>query len=91
MISFIKMGIYTVMRKKDSDRIEEFCRAEKKYPRILVNHYPVIEEQPLLRMRHRLYRQKNIEKLLKDKVIDLSICGVCGCERSSIKSADIEA
>lgn len=63
------------VRKKDSERIEEICSAEKKYPRILVNHYPVIEEQPFLRMRHRLYGQKNIEKLLKEKSIDLSICG----------------
>ena len=63
------------VRKKDSQWIENFCRQEKKYPRVLVNHYPIIEEQPLWRMRHRLYFQKNIEELIRNKSIDLSICG----------------
>lgn len=64
-----------VMRRKDSEWIENFCKQEKKYPRILVNHYPIIEEHPVLRARHRLFGQKKIAELLKSGVIDLSICG----------------
>ena len=64
-----------VVRKKDSEKIEEICKAEKKFPRVLINHYPIIEKHPLLRFRHRLYCQGKIAELLKKGVIDLSICG----------------
>ena len=63
------------MRRKDSEWIENFCSQEKKYPRVLVNHYPIIEEHPILRARHRLFGQKKIAELLRKGVIDLSICG----------------
>ena len=61
--------------RRDSEWIEDFCKQEKKYPRVLVNHYPIIEKHPLLRFRHRLYCQGTIERLLKNGSIDLSICG----------------
>lgn len=61
--------------KKDSDWIKNFCSQEKKYPRVLVNHYPIIEKHTLLRMRHCLYGQSEILKLLESGSIDLSICG----------------
>lgn len=64
-----------VVRKKDSEKIEEICKAEKKFPRVLINHYPIIEKHSLLRFRHRLYCQGKIAELLKKGVIDLSICG----------------
>lgn len=64
-----------VVRRADSDRIVEICGNEKKYPRILVNHYPIIEDHPVLRFRHRLYGQKKIEELLRNGSIDLSVCG----------------
>ena len=44
-------------------------------PRILVSHYPMIEEHPLLRTRHRLFGQKKILELMKSREIDLSLCG----------------
>lgn len=66
---------WAFVRKKDADRIENFCSQEKKYPRILINHYPIIEEHPFLRFRHSLFGQKKILELLKNKSIDLSICG----------------
>ena len=63
------------VKKRDSEWIENFCSQEKKCPRIIVNHYPLIEDHPFLRMRHRLFCQKKIVDLLKNKSIDLSICG----------------
>ncbi|MBR7107664.1 MAG: metallophosphoesterase [Lentisphaeria bacterium] len=44
-------------------------------PRILVTHYPMIEEHPVLRVRHRLFGQKEVLKLMKNKQLDLVLCG----------------
>ena len=53
----------------------EHCAKEKTKPRILISHYPVIEDKPILRVRHRLFGQKDIVKMLADGRIDLSLCG----------------
>jgi 3',5'-cyclic AMP phosphodiesterase CpdA len=53
----------------------EHCTQEKKKPRILISHYPNIEDYPILRVRHRLFGQKDIVKMLADGRIDLSLCG----------------
>lgn len=63
------------LKKKDSRIIEEICSGEKQVPRILVNHYPIIEDHPILRLRHSLLGQKKVKELLLNGAIDLSLCG----------------
>ena len=65
--------------KEDSAKIAEWCQEEKKLPRLLLSHYPMTEEHPILRMRHRLFGQKEVLQLLNDKKIDLSLCGHVHC------------
>ena len=61
--------------KEDDWWIEKVCKAEKVRPRLLVTHYPMFEDHPILRMRHRLFGQKNILKFMQENKIDLSLCG----------------
>lgn len=61
--------------KEDDSWIADVCSAEKKRPRVLVTHYPMFEDHPILRMRHRLFGQRNILELMKNKTLDLSLCG----------------
>jgi len=53
----------------------EHCSKEKSKPRILISHYPIIEDHPVLRTRHRLFGQKEIVEMIADGRIDLSLCG----------------
>ena len=62
--------------KNDSKQfIIEQCRESKNCPRVIIGHYPLIDEHPISRLRHRLFGQKEILQLLEKKVIDLSLCG----------------
>ena len=61
--------------RNDSKWIESVCEEPKRMPRILLSHYPMIEEHPFLRMRHRLFGQKRILELMREHEIDLSLCG----------------
>ena len=61
--------------RKDSRKVCEFCEAPKKLPRILVTHYPLIEDNKWLRIRHALFGQGKLVKLVKEKKIDLVLCG----------------
>ncbi|MCP3968025.1 MAG: metallophosphoesterase [Lentisphaerae bacterium] len=62
--------------KPDSVKfLQENCPAEKKRPRILVNHYPIIEDHPITRMRHRLFGQGEVVKMLEDGRLDISLVG----------------
>ena len=61
--------------RSDDQWIQNVCNGEKKRPRILVTHYPMYEDHPILRVRHRLFGQKNILKLMQDGAIDLALCG----------------
>lgn len=62
--------------KKDSqDFIVSECDRPKERPRILVGHYPLIEDHPWLRIRHRLWGQGRILPLLRTGRLDLSLCG----------------
>ena len=62
--------------KKESDKfLCSECARQKTEARLMISHYPLLEDHPLLRIRHRLFGGKNITKLLKDRVIDLSLCG----------------
>ncbi len=64
------------LRQKTSDFICEMTahNAEKKF-RVLIGHYPIIEKQPILRIRHRLFGQKHVIPLLYSGAIDLSLNG----------------
>ena len=61
--------------REDSSFIEQICSKPKTRPRILVGHYPLLEEHPVLRVRHRLFGQKKLVELLHNGAIDLSLCG----------------
>jgi len=63
------------LRPDYSHFIEKVCENKKLRPRILIGHYPVIEDHPYLRLRHRLYGQKELRRLLDSRLIDLSLCG----------------
>ena len=59
----------------DSAWVRQICAQEKSCPRILVTHYPMLEDHPILRMRHRLFGQQDILELMRKKSIDLTLCG----------------
>lgn len=59
----------------DDAWIRKICAEPKVRPRILLSHYPMLENHPILRMRHRLFGQKNIVKLMRSHAIDLVLCG----------------
>ncbi len=63
------------IRKNDADKVAAMCNEKKVRPRILVGHYPLLEEHPWLRMRHRLFGQRELVKLLTEHKLDLSLCG----------------
>ena len=63
------------MSRDESSCIEKWCASPKTAPRILLSHYPMTEDQPLLRIRHRLFGQKKVLELMKDGSIDLVLCG----------------
>lgn len=63
------------LKKKDSKIIAGWCSEEKSAPRILLTHYPITEDHPILRIRHRLFGQKQVLDLLKNKDLDLVLCG----------------
>ena len=61
--------------REDDRWVQQICAQEKVRPRILVSHYPMLEDHPVLRVRHRLFGQKNILRLKAEGAIDLSLCG----------------
>ena len=61
--------------REDDQWVQRVCSGEKLQPRILVTHYPMFEDHPILRTRHRLFGQKNILKLMQKREIDLALCG----------------
>jgi predicted MPP superfamily phosphohydrolase len=63
------------LKKEDSQFVEQHCSSGSSAPKILISHYPMTEEHPFLRMRHRLFGQKNVLQLMQDKKLDLVLCG----------------
>jgi diadenosine tetraphosphatase ApaH/serine/threonine PP2A family protein phosphatase len=63
------------LKKEDSQFVEQHCLSGSSAPKILISHYPMTEEHPFLRMRHRLFGQKNVLQLMQDKKLDLVLCG----------------
>ena len=60
---------------KNREFITRNCAEESDVPRILISHYPMTEEHPFLRMRHRLFGQKKVLELMEQKKLDLVLCG----------------
>lgn len=71
--NLISSGGY--LRREDSLFVERECEKPKDRPRIIIGHYPLHEDKPLRRIRHRLWGQRNVLQLLEDGKIDLSLCG----------------
>jgi len=63
------------LSREDSRTIAGWCAEKKELPRILVSHYPMTENHPILRIRHRLFGQKEVLKLAEEEKIDLVLCG----------------
>ncbi|MBP5531139.1 MAG: metallophosphoesterase, partial [Lentisphaeria bacterium] len=63
------------LAKADSAYVERWCASPKTKPRILLSHYPMTEDHPLLRIRHRLFGQGKIVGLMRSHAIDLVLCG----------------
>jgi 3',5'-cyclic AMP phosphodiesterase CpdA len=63
------------LKPSTRDFLLEHCAEPKTKPRVLIGHYPIIEDYPILRIRHRLLGQKEVVKMLEDGRIDLSLCG----------------
>ncbi len=63
------------LSRRDRDWLLERLARPKERPRILINHYPLHEGHPLLRVRHRLFGQSRIREALRAGTLDLSLCG----------------
>jgi 3',5'-cyclic AMP phosphodiesterase CpdA len=61
--------------KKTKSFLESLRGAPKPRPRALVGHFPLVHTGGILQLRHRLWGQKTALELLRDGVIDLSLCG----------------
>lgn len=64
-----------LMTKNTSDFVVNYCALPKERPRIIIGHYPLIEEHPLLRFRHSMRGQRKVVALLHEQQIDISLCG----------------
>ncbi len=72
------------LKRNSSDFMLDECSKDKQYPRILIGHYPLIDEHPISRMRHRLFGQQDVLKLLHSKAIDISLCGHVHCPSAKL-------
>lgn len=63
------------MLKRDAAWLAERCAEPHDRPRILVNHYPIYEDHPWLRTRHRLFGERPVRELIEAGKLDLSLCG----------------
>ncbi|MCQ2352057.1 MAG: metallophosphoesterase [Victivallaceae bacterium] len=61
--------------KEDSEAVVKWSETPHEMPKILLSHYPMIEEHPVLRMRHRLFGQRKIVEKMRQGAIDLVLCG----------------
>ncbi len=62
------------LMKRDSDAIARMVETKTR-PVILAGHYPLIEEKPIMRIRHRLWGQEKLLDMLRRGAIDISLCG----------------
>ncbi len=69
------LASWGVLPKASSRQVAAWCAEPKSRPRILIGHYPLIEPHPWLRLRHRLYGERQVRGLLARGDLDLSLCG----------------
>ena len=64
------------MTKENTAWIKEECERDiDGRKRIILSHYPMYEDRPILRARHRLFGQQETVKLINNGDIALSLCG----------------
>jgi len=63
------------LRRREREFILDACAGPHEKPRILVTHYPMTEDHPILRLRHRLFGQKKIVAEMQKQTLDLVLCG----------------
>ena len=64
------------MTEKNTSWIKEQCQQNcSQAATILLSHYPMFEDHPILRIRHRLFGQEEVVKLIEAGSISLSLCG----------------
>ncbi|MBR7130484.1 MAG: metallophosphoesterase [Lentisphaeria bacterium] len=61
--------------EKNREFIKSACEKNPDIPKILISHYPMTEDHPWLRVRHRLFGQGEILDLMESKKLDLVLCG----------------
>ncbi len=69
------LSSHGVMKRDTARFVEGICSIPAERPRVIVGHYPLIEDHPWLRVRHRLFGQQSVVELLRAGKIDLSLCG----------------
>ena len=63
------------LARSDAEWLRRQCEEPHVRPRILVNHYPIFEDHPILRTRHRLFGEKSVRQMIESGLIDVSLCG----------------
>ena len=63
------------LKARSRDFIMERCQDDNGLPKVLDTHYPMYEDHPQLRIRHRLFGQKPVIGLLEEQKLDLVLCG----------------
>ena len=63
--------------RKDQEFLRRECeRLAGAGPRIMINHYPIYEDHPWLRTRHRLFGEAPVRKMIEEEhLLELSLCG----------------
>ena len=63
------------LRAPERRAIAGFASDGECAPKVLVSHYPMVSGNTLLRLRHRLFGQREVVELMKKGAIDLVLCG----------------
>lgn len=63
------------MQKKTREFLKREAERLKTKPLICAGHFPILEQMPIRRARHRLYGGAVAAEMIRDGVIDLSLCG----------------
>ena len=64
------------MTRENTAWIKDECEKDiGNRKRIILSHYPMYEDHPILRARHRLFGQQETVKLINNGDIALSLCG----------------
>ncbi len=63
------------LRREDASSIAKWCEEDNGCPKVLIGHFPIIEQHPFLRFRKRLWGQRLIARYLRERKISLSLFG----------------